>query len=564
VAGRPQERPQTSFLGRRPNVSVVRRIFASAVLFSIIPALFLIATVKLTRANGPQWLPPGFENSYTYLLNSLLVVNGQSPEHVDHPGTTTQVFGAIVLRTCSLESADKLIDSVLRDPERYIGHIHRALLIFAFLSAWICPWITAVLLRNYMLGLLIQAPILFFQSVLSFGVWLCSDLMVVPFCIASVCVCCLDTARYSAPEKELSRFGTAPGRTPINLMMKVPALSIFSGLVCAFGIATKLTFFPLVLISLLFSRTWKSLITFIAAFALGLAASLLPIYSQLPRLGAWIMDLATHSGEYGSGSLGLPQSSDYVNGILSLIADEPLAAIIPIASTITILVLLLRTATDNNPSRAIKLPTALRLFAGQLISFLALAKHPYGNNYLIPLCLSTGLNLVFLLYALRLNGSDVTGKLLGSCVLIGLLVLGFGNFAISTPKTYAEARRQMIDDLRLYRHAQQLTTNDVRVDYYFSDSPDYPLSLGNDFAGQFFSPILARLYPKALFFDVFTGRFQTFAEFGISPIQIQKSYDHLYFLGDPTYFPIGTGFDPKTFETIDHAGEYYLQRWTRK
>jgi hypothetical protein len=536
----------------------------SAALFSIIPALFLIATFKLTRANGPQWLPPGFENSYSYLLNSLLVVKGQPPYHIDHPGTTTQVFGAIVLRTCSLKSADELIDSVLRDPERYTGYIHRALLIFTFLSAWICPWITAVLLRNYIFGLLIQAPILFFQSVLSFGAWFCSDLMVVPFCIASVCVCCLDMAPSRAVEKDHSGRGRAAGRTRINLLIKVPALSILSGLVCAFGIVTKLTFFPLVLISLLLSRSWKSLIAFAAAFALGLAAALLPIYSQLPRLGDWIMKLATHSGEYGSGSVGLPQSGDYLNGILTLLADEPLVAIIFIAATITILVLLLGTTTDNRPSSAILLQVTIRLFAGQLISFLALAKHPYGSNYLIPLCLGTGLNLVCLLYALRISGSSVTGKLLGSCVLIGLLALGFGNFAISTPKTYAEAQRQMIEELRLYRHAQQLTKNDTRVDYYFSDSPEYALSFGNDIAGRFFSPILARLYPNVLFLNTFTGRFQTFSQFEIPPVQIQKRYDDLYFLGDPTYFPSGTGFDPKTFETIDHANTYYLQRWTRK
>lgn len=535
----------------------------SAALFSIIPALFLVATFKLTKANGPQWLPSGFENSYSYLLNSLLVVKGQPPYLIEHPGTTTQIFGAVVLRTSSLKSADELVDSVLRDPERYIRYIHRSLLIFTFLSAWICPWITAVFLRNYIVGLLIQAPILFFQSVLSFGVWLCSDLMVVPFCIVSVCVCCLDTA-ICATNKDPSRFGRVPVRMPINLLIKVRTLSILSGLICAFGIVTKLTFFPLVLISLLLSRSWKSLIAFAAAFALGLAASLLPIYSQLPRLGDWVMKLATHSGEYGAGALGLPQGSDYLNGILTLLADEPLVAIISIAAAITILVLLFRTTTDNKPSRAIALQVNVRLFAGQLISFLALAKHPYGTNYLIPLCLSMGLNLVFLLYALRLSGSEVMPKRLGFCVLVALLVLGFGNFAISTPKTYAEARREMIDELRLYRHAQELTKNDIRVDYYFSDSPEYPLSLGNDFAARFFSPVLTRLYPKVLFFNIFTGRFQTFSEFEIPPVQIQNRYDHVYFLGDPTYFPIGTSFDPKTFETIDHAGEYYLQKWTRK
>ena len=48
------------------------------------------------------------------------------------------------------------------------------------------------------------------------------------------------------------------------------------------------------------------------------------------------------------------------------------------------------------------------------------------------------------------------------------------------------------------------------------------------------------------------------------PEDILKKYDHLYFLGAPSYFPKIDGLDARTFETIDHADDYYLQKWTRK
>ena len=35
--------------------------------------------------------------------------------------------------------------------------------------------------------------------------------------------------------------------------------------------------------------------------------------------------------------------------------------------------------------------------------------------------------------------------------------------------------------------------------------------------------------------------------------------DHPYFLGDPEYLLTVDGFDPRTLETIDHSGPYYLQ-----
>ena len=95
------------------------------------------------------------------------------------------------------------------------------------------------------------------------------------------------------------------------------------------------------------------------------------------------------------------------------------------------------------------------------------------------------------------------------------------------------------------------------------NSPEYPLCFGDDYARRVFAPLLAGIYPKALFLNIFTGQFETFAEFVVPLAELQK-HDHLYFLGDPQYFPTVDGLDPKTFETVDHAGEYYLQKWTRK
>jgi hypothetical protein len=71
------------------------------------------------------------------------------------------------------------------------------------------------------------------------------------------------------------------------------------------------------------------------------------------------------------------------------------------------------------------------------------------------------------------------------------------------------------------------------------------------------------MYPNALFFDVFNSKFETFTTF-IDPEEELQKYDHLYFLGSRKLFPKVKGLDPDTFETIDQAGDYYLQKWTRK
>ena len=185
------------------------------------------------------------------------------------------------------------------------------------------------------------------------------------------------------------------------------------------------------------------------------------------------------------------------------------------------------------------------------------------SHYLIPLSLTTGLNLVFLFQACRIASLAKPIKVIGWIALTGLLVFAGKSSIEATQRLYASLRYQKHDLFRLYRHAEDVTRNDVRVDYYFSDSPIYPLCFGNDWAGGAFGPLLSRLYPNKLFFNAFNGRFQTFTEL-VPPEEIVKKYDHLYFLGNSKWFPKVNGFERDTFETIDEAGDYSLQKWTRK
>lgn len=534
----------------------------SGLLFLLIPVVFIITVSKLTNAKGPQWLPFTFENPYNYLLNSLLLIKGQAPYSIDHPGTTAQVFGATILRMSSLASNDDLIKTVLQHPEYYIQILHWALLIFTVLVLWVAPWLTAQALGNRFVGILIQAPSLFFSTLLWYGVLFGPDLMTVPFSLAAVCCCVLLVIPSRSGDLSLlfgiSADSAASGSTRLG---RIPLIATVTGLICALGIATKLTFFPLILISLLCCRSRKNLVTFTTTFIFGLAFSLLPIYSRLGQLATWIVNLGIRSGRYDTGDIGLPQSGVYLSALADLVQTEPLVIIIPIVATIVLLVFLLASRKQPTENK-IAWRTALVLLVIQAISFLVIAKE-MDSHYLIPLALTTGLNLVFLFQACRSVDRSRLKKTIGWIALVGLLVLGAKAFIEGTRDLYASLMEQKHDLVRLYRHAEEVTQNDVRVDYFFSDSPIYPLSYGNEWSGEAFGPLLSTLYPNKLFLDVFNSRFQTFSEL-IPPEVILKKYDHLYFLGNSKWFPKISGFEPDTLETIDEAGDYRLQKWTRK
>jgi hypothetical protein len=542
-----------------------KRVLITGLLCLIIPVVFIITLSALTRANGPQWLPTRFENPYAYLFNSLLLVDHHTPEHIDHPGTTTQIFGAAVLRASSNQSDEQLIRSVLERPEKYLKHLHQALLVFTALVLWLFPWITTLAVRSYFLGVLIQMPVLFFQCLPYMGVVFGSDLMVVPFSIAAVCCCSLLVAPSSLGRQLDIVFGIGARVTETTHLrtIAIPAIASLTGLACALGIATKLTFFPLILISLCCCRGLRQLATFSAAFIVSLAIVLLPIYAKLAKLGSWTFNLGIHNGIYGSGEVGLPNANQLIESSKTLFDLEPLVVIIPVVAAVGIAALYFFRPIANSESRRISWRTAFPVLGIQILCFFAIAKHP-GWHYLIPLCVSTGFSLVLLFYAIGTANAGTIRQLAGWLTLAVLLFLGLRNFSEVTPDLYTSMHDLKVHRLRLYRHAKELTQNDVRVDYYFSDSPIFPLSFGNDYSGGVFGPLLSSLYPNALFFNVFNSRFETFTEF-ITPESILRKYDHLYFLGSTEWFPKGVpGFDQEKFETIDHSDDYLLQKWTRE
>src|SRR5258708_9628025 len=108
-----------------------------------------------------------------------------------------------------------------------------------------------------------QAPRLFYQALLWYGILFGSDLMLVPFSIAAVCCCSLLAAPSAAPEKLEILFGigdeaAGPGSVRLG---RIRLLAAFTGRVSAFGIVTKLTFFPLMLISRRYVRNLRNLST---------------------------------------------------------------------------------------------------------------------------------------------------------------------------------------------------------------------------------------------------------------------------------------------------------------
>jgi hypothetical protein len=525
-----------------------RQLVLSLLLFAVIPAIFLFVALQLTKVSGPQWLGSNFENSYIYLFNSLLIVKGEPPFHIDHPGTTTQVFGAAVLKAFGHGSGDKLIKTVLHDPEKFLRRMHRALLIVCALAIWIFPWLTALRIGSYVKAVLLQFPILFFNTIWFYSIWFGSDLTLVACSIAAVSLCVVLLSEREGGAQEL------------------PTL-VLAGVICGLGIATKLTFFPLILISLLCCRSLRSFLVFGASFLVSAGIALMPIYSELPRVFQWILRLSIHSGRYGSAGVGFA-TPPYLTDVTTLLSAEPWIWLVPTLATGTIVCLTLYPGWKSLPSSRRRLVSnASIVFIVQTVSFAILAREA-AFHYFVPLFASTGLNLAFLWQLVQCLRRQKKVRVIAAFLSLSLVAFGVSDLIFRVPALYQSLRATRLSELAIYRRVKEKTENAVRVDYYRSIGPEFAVWFGNAYSRRAFADILNRQFPKALFYNVFNGNFETFGH-SIKAKDVLKEHDRLFFFGNrasPGWVDSGhlDCFSANNLKLIDRQGTYILEEWNRE
>jgi hypothetical protein len=515
----------------------------SGLLFLVVPVVFLFVTLQLTKVSGPHWLGSNFENSYPYLFNSLLLVKKQTPQMVSHPGITTQAFGAIILRASVPGRTDKVVKTVLDNPEKFIKRIQRSMLILVAVCLWIFPWLTAIYIGSYFSGFLVQVPSLFFITLLRYAIWFGSDLMLVPFCIASICLCII-----------LNHQGRPDKQQQWTLVL--------AGIVCALGIVTKLTFFPFVFMILACCSGLRNRLRVIVSFAAAAGLALIPIYRKLPELCALVFGIATHTGFYGSGDFGFVRTETYFPVIGSVLSAEPMVAWIPTLTTFTIVILsaLGLLFERKSADRPLVWPS-LGLFALQLCSFLLVAKHA-NYHYFIPIYLSVALNLVLLWQFSISRARPKLFRIFSVIVLFVLLGWSLRDAARKVRETYLNLHEWADEQVALYKRVSAKVPSELRIDYYRSPSPRFAECFGNDFAGRYFAPFLERKYPHALFYNIFSGMFQTFSDY-LPRAEVLARHDHLYFFGNHADYTGIPNFNGAELKLIDQGGRFFLDEWKR-
>lgn len=500
-------------------------------LLAVLPVVIFL--LSLVYSNGwLYYLGANSDPEYCYLFNSLNILNSHVPFHIDHPGTTLQILGAMVLslkgaiNNLSL-SRSVIQTSVLLEPEYYLQAIHLALTVFISTITFLAGLKLFNVTQKLLVALTLQFTLLCFFSVQSALVRVSPE----PLLIFAVLLLNL----ILIPEM----FGDQ-GASMRHTNIIRPALA---GIGLGFGIATKVTFFPLFLLLFIFDGSKKRLIVLASGIA-SFVFFTLPILSRYGTLFRWFKSIATHQGMYGHGPAGFPGPEILLFNTKSLFWDEPFLFVL-LALYVACAVFL--KFNNWNSEYLLKRKIQKLLWIVSLILTVQIgitAKHPH-THYLLPSMVATGLiNAGLVYYFFKVDNGK---RALISFMLIAFLLVAF-SYNIFRVKSWVGGNRAYAQDSQELLSRIGGFPSSIKVGFYRSSLPGYALAFGNEFAGGYYWRELTSHYPDTVFFSIWGRFFYSYKGDRIDKKAIQNTINK-----GVSIIMVGT------HPTVDNSGDLVLQ-----
>jgi hypothetical protein len=345
----------------------------------VLPLILMATGILYKDAIGPYFLFYNFDPDYAYLMNALNIAYGEGVGHADHPGTPMQVFGTVVLKLyhlVELSGGEDLRTSVLRNPEQYLYIINRALLALNVIILYCLGIAACYCTNNILMSLTLQLSPFMSGTILLFLSRVTPEPLLLSASLIMIILILL----------------LLKTREPKKIRVLALTFSVVSG----FGLATKITFLPLLLIPLVVLPRISMKLVYLLGVAVSFFFFTLPIVEHYPKFLNWVERIIYHKGRYGHGGEGLIDADKIVPNLKTLYSQQHLFFIV-----FFLAVLVISASLSHRRLRASALKSVhLKILAGVVLcNFVGLAmvvKH-FAQHYLLPsLCLS-GLGIVLIL-----------------------------------------------------------------------------------------------------------------------------------------------------------------------
>ena len=490
--------------------------FLAKIAILLVLPLITLATAEYVRhESGPFWVSAG-DPEYVYLYNSLNILNLRPPQHINHPGTPLQMLGAAVFKARHPWTPRHEITSlVLQNPEYYLRLINLTLILLTTAALAAAGMIFYSVSREIFPSLLVQAsPLMSSVMVYTLPRVIAEPLLLFA---STVLICLMAAALKHDEEKRDSNF-----------------YLICVGLVCAFGIATKFNFLPIIFVPLIAFSRLKSRIIYMFSVIAGALIFMAPALARFEGLAIWVYLLFMGSGIHGGGPRTVIDPEKYFSDLSGLIFSQPFPLIALVAGGIVYLSVFLMARHSGGAKGAFARRLLLGLIVAQVAQYIIVAKHP-NAYYLMPSLALPGFTLAvaFLCVSQAWGGVKWLRGLLAGSALVVLVAAGYQQW-LDTGRITDRYKERMTEVIALRETIAERFQDCTKVYYYPSPSKSYALHFGKNFARRKeYGEILDNVYGGDIYFyNMGNKTFYTWKE-PVSWEDIQSKASCIILVGPP-------------------------------
>lgn len=348
-----------------------------------------------------------YDPSYQYLFNGIGLVEGYVPRHIDHPGTPLQILSGLVsylswlIERFTGQTTFDFSAAVVADPEHYISIISALLL-------------TMNVAAIFYLGVRIKNATQNATMAMVAQVGFATLNMITP------------RLSYLSPEALVIFSGVMAAAFLSDILLFSPSRNNMSarsaiavGFFLALGVTSKITFLPLILLSVILPTAKARLICFSAIAIFGILF-VLPIITELPAVTRWFSSIATHKGQYGEGESGFIDFAELPNRLWLLCREIGFIFVAGTASILAILICVFRTESENVRGMRRREIWVSVILLTTITAQLAMVLKHFGLHYILP---SFAISSTLLVRTLRLLELQISRRFAGAVTNLAVAAL---------------------------------------------------------------------------------------------------------------------------------------------
>lgn len=452
---------------------------AGKYLLLIVPALYVLLGSYIHQVIGLYSLRSA-DPEYIYFSSGLCIACGKFHlGHIDNPGTPLQYLTALVMRAVYIFRNKELpfVDDVLAHPDMYLRVLNLVLTSVVAVFMYWAGKLAARISRNNWYGLALQtAP--FFAAIIfgNIGRITPENLIPLPAMLLSLL---LLKAIYTDEYRENWRD------------------ALLYGLVSAFGLSIKLTYFPLWIVPLIVLSRWKNRIVYSITAILSFFVFAIPVVVRFNAFKGWVKGLFFHSGNYGKGDANIVDWSVVGPNFRQTTGENYWFFVL----VIVLVVVLAWTFFQKNEAREkLVQRIGVGVLAAIAIQLAMVCKH-FESRYFVPALMLAPLMLLLILEASRKWHVRWKGMNLATSVMIFFLAFYAWKQKPVIESLSAYLDREEVQRPMVLHYMKTLPPDAIKIlvpGYYGAPVVDFALMSSYIWTGKqrdYFKPAFARLYP---------------------------------------------------------------------